>query len=210
MKLNQLKAWAFNYNDDDRRRQTLLFDRLKPGDIFIDCGANTGQETIPALRKGAIVYAFEPHPQAFASLKKNVGNLDRAHLINKGVWDRQSKLKLYLHKKHLADALAWSTGASLVREKENVDTSKFVEVEVIDLAQFIDQLAQPIKAVKIDVEGVEFDILARLIDRGSDKKVDSILVETHADKMPQLRARETEIKKLIAKKKITNISLDWV
>ncbi len=207
--LNRLKS-IFNSNTDQQKRKDMLFDKIKPGDILIDCGANTGQETIPALKKGAIVYAFEPHPEAFAILQKKVGTTNKVHLYNQGVWDRKSKLKLYLHQNHDQNAVTWSTGASFVKEKENIDPSKFVEVDVIDLADFIEKLKRPVQFLKIDVEGVEFDILSGLIDRGIYKKVGVILVETHANKMKELKPKEEAIKKIIAKKKIMNISLDWV
>jgi FkbM family methyltransferase len=210
MKLSNITSFFRTSRDDDKKRKDLLFDKLKPGDIFIDCGANTGQETIPALEKGAIVYAFEPHPEAFAALQKNVGKNNNAHLINRGVWDKQTKIKLYMHQNHDKNALTWSQGASLVSEKDNINPESYVEVEVVDLADFIESLKTPIKAIKIDVEGVEFDILEKLIATKAYKNVETILVETHSKKMKQLEAKEETIKKLIAQNNISNISLEWV
>jgi len=194
---------------DEQRREQLLFSRLRPGDMFIDCGANVGQETLPALQRGATVYAFEPNPFAFKVLVRNVGRSSTATLINKGVWDRAAKLKLYLHRRHDQDAVTWSTGSSLVRGKANIDPAKFVEIEVVDLAGFIESLKCRVRAVKIDVEGVEFDIINRLLDRRLDRVVDYIFVESHADKMSSLRAKEAAVKRRLTKLKVENIFLDW-
>ncbi|MDD2967651.1 MAG: hypothetical protein PHN64_09285 [Desulfovibrionaceae bacterium] len=45
---------------------------VRPGDIVIDCGARFGEAAIWAVKQGAqAVYAFEPHPKAFAFLQQN-------------------------------------------------------------------------------------------------------------------------------------------
>ena len=75
----------------------VIFDSLKSGDICIDCGANVGTITSQMAAKGAIVYAFEPNPHAFKVLKKIFEGNKNIHLYNKGVWDRNTKTKLYLH-----------------------------------------------------------------------------------------------------------------
>src|SRR3546814_4893063 len=46
--------------------------RLRPGDIAIDCGANVGRFTRPIAEGGATVHAFEPNPDAFAELSRNL------------------------------------------------------------------------------------------------------------------------------------------
>jgi FkbM family methyltransferase len=200
----------FGTQRSHRKKRNRLFSQLNSGDIFIDCGANIGQETLPALNKGAIVYAFEPNPVAFAELKKKVGTNKNAHLLCQGVGDRATTLKLFMHEHHDRDAVTWSTGSSFVREKKNVNPANFITVAVIDLADFIQKLKQPVKVLKIDVEGVEFEILERLITSGVYKQVGAIFVETHTDQMKHLQPKESSIKKLIAKHNIQSIDLNWV
>ena len=54
---------------------SLLLDNLRPGDTVIDVGANVGYYTLLAARKvgprGKVV-AFEPDPESFSFLKRNV------------------------------------------------------------------------------------------------------------------------------------------
>jgi FkbM family methyltransferase len=207
--INKINS-ALHFGKNYLKRRKLPYEKLQPGDIFIDCGANVGQETIPALKRGAIVYAFEPHPDAFKALRENVGKNNSAHLYQQGVWDRKTTMKLYLHENHNENAVKWSQGASFVEKKENVDISKFVEVEVIDLANFIKKLKHRVRILKIDVEGVEFDILKRLIDCKTYEQIDYVFAETHVDKMTHLAPQEAKIKQRIAKEHIKNIFLDWV
>src|SRR3546814_19939216 len=51
--------------------------RLRPGDIAIDCGANVGRFTRPIAEGGATVHAFEPNPDAFAELSRNLRSEER-------------------------------------------------------------------------------------------------------------------------------------
>jgi FkbM family methyltransferase len=52
----------------------------------------------------------------------------------------------------------------LLEFKSNVNKDKFVDVEIIDLIEFIGSLNQKVKLLKMDVEGVECKILKKLID----------------------------------------------
>lgn len=48
------------------------FDAVPADSVVVDVGANLGWWTIYAARRGCYVYAFEPCPEVFALLKKNV------------------------------------------------------------------------------------------------------------------------------------------
>src|SRR3546814_13037940 len=58
--------------------------RLRPGDIAIDCGANVGRFTRPIAEGGATVHAFEPNPDAFAALLRNLAGLAWVQLHPQG------------------------------------------------------------------------------------------------------------------------------
>lgn len=53
-------------------RYNYLFKRLHHGDFAIDCGANVGEVTRKMAKNGAMVYAFEPNPHAFAQMYRNL------------------------------------------------------------------------------------------------------------------------------------------
>jgi hypothetical protein len=67
-----------------------------------------------------------------------------------------------------------------------VDEERFVEVEAIDLSEFVLALPRPVKVLKIDVEGAECPIVNRLIDTGAIDRTETVLVELHDRHIPEL------------------------
>jgi FkbM family methyltransferase len=191
-------------------RDTRIFERLQPGDLAIDCGANVGLVTERMAARGAIVHAFEPNPYAYAELTRRFAGNPSVLCHPQGVWHANSTLKLFLHENAAADQVAWSTGSSLLSFKNNVSAESFHEVQVIDLLEFINALARPVRLLKIDVEGAECEILEAFIARRFHEKVELTLVETHERKIPQLRERTEAIRRSIRALGIHNINLDWV
>lgn len=94
------------------------------------------------------------------------------------------------------------------------ESSEGYEVEVIDLCEFLEKelLSQHerIYFLKLDVEGVEFEIMQKLIERGLYKRIDYIACETHEYMFEDGLERLESLKALITKHKIENIFLDWV
>lgn len=178
--------------------------------ICIDCGANVGNITFQMAESGAEVYAFEPNPFAFSVLNERFEGNPKVHCINKGVWDRNEKIRLYFHENSSEDEVKWSTGSSILDFKKNVLTEKFKEIEVIDLIGFIKGLSKNITVLKIDVEGAEVEILQKIIVEELYLNIGNILVETHDHKIPEIKKGTDLIRKMIDDRKIRNISLDWI
>ncbi len=160
--------------------------------------------------KGATVYTFEPNPIAFAELEKKFKDDDKVFLYEKAVSVKNEILKLYMYQYNKEDQIFWSVGASTYQTKDDVDTKDYIEVESIDLLEFIEELNTPIDILKIDIEGGEYDILLKLIEKELYKKIKIILVETHDRHIPEIIPRGNKVRKLIERKKISNINLDWL
>ena len=191
-------------------RSEEVFNQLKEGDIAIDCGANVGNVTEKMAEKGAVVYAFEPNPHAFKILQDKFNDHPNVHCYNQGVWDKESEMPLYLHEHSDEDEVKWSTGSSLVSSKTNVRQDKFVMVKIIDIIDFIKQLPKRVKLLKLDVEGAEVEIVTKLLDEKVYETIERIVVETHDDKMPELKEGTNLLRKRIAEEKISNINLNWI
>lgn len=191
-------------------RNEEVFDILGPNDIAIDCGANVGNITEKMAMRGAIVYAFEPNPHAYNILTKRFSNMPNVHCINKAVWDKTGTFKLYLHKNSESNPIRWSAGSSLAKDKGNISINDYVDVEVINLAEFISTLIKPITLLKIDIEGAECEVLHQLIEKRIAETITSILVETHEAKIPSLRKSMNDIRKKIKDNHLTNINLNWI
>jgi FkbM family methyltransferase len=187
-----------------------MFRHLNAESIAIDCGANMGKITLKMAQRGARVYAFEPNPHAYKFLTQQVEGYQNVTCFNKAVWIEEGKMNLYFHQEASDDGLFWSFGSSLLAGKRNVDENRYVEVEAVDLAAFIDALDAPVALLKIDVEGAECEILEKLIKTQAYQNIDLIVAETHGSKIPDQQEKTNRIKQLIAAHNIKNIKLNWL
>ena len=206
---NLFKKLIRKKTPEERARQQLFAVNLNKNDIAIDCGANVGTITHHLSRSGATVYAFEPNPYAFQKLKERFSDNQNVICIQNGVLDKNKTGKLYFHEFSDKNEVLWSTGSSLVDFKENILKGKYIEIPVIDLAEFIKSLDSRVKLLKIDVEGVECSIINKLINTGIIDIIEYIFVETHDHKIPRLKAETDKLRKIIKQRKIKNINLDW-
>ena len=123
---------------------------IKEGDTVMDVGASIGYYTLTFARlvgeKGK-VYAFEPAPDIFALLEKNVKENGYKNVIlnNKAVSDKTGKARLYLCDYN-------NMAHTLSRTREGAGS---VEVETVRLDDYFRDRGGKIDFVKIDVEGAE-------------------------------------------------------
>jgi len=182
------------------------------GDIVIDCGANIGDVTNYFQNRGAKVIAFEPNEYAYNVLQERFKNNPKVTCVQKGVAgsNNTGKGKLFLHEEAGKDQVMYSTGSSIVSDKNNVNTENYLLIELIDLCKFIKILNKPVKILKIDIEGAEIDLLNSLIDEGIAQEIPYIFVETHEKKVPSLVEPTEKLKQRIKDEKLFNINLNWI
>jgi FkbM family methyltransferase len=185
-----------------------LFDSLLPGDIAIDCGANIGSITKRMAKPGVRVYAFEPDPNAFEALTRNMASFKNVTVFNKAVSDHNGTAKIYFSTRYAENPEKWSTGSSLLAEKSNVDKNNFTMCELVDLSEFIQSLDKPIALLKMDIEGEEVKVLNKLIDTGMIKNIKQVVVETH-ERIPELKVSTEVLRQKIKKLGLKNIDLNW-
>lgn len=148
---------------------------LKPGDTFIDIGANMGLFSLYAAKiVGELgrVHSFEPTPETYIWLEENIllNNLDGIIRSNNvGLSESRGFLKL-----NISDSGkdAWNTFAS--DSKINFGYQLDIEVETLDnyiLENSIDVV--DINLVKIDVEGWELKVF-----KGAEKLLSSVNAPT--------------------------------
>jgi FkbM family methyltransferase len=184
----------------------LYLRRIRPGDVVIDAGANVGLYTLEFARRGARVFAFEPHPEAFAELARAAHGLSNVTCIAKAVWDRTGKADLHFHT--AGRGLAWSQSASLMAGKDNVDATSFATVETVRLADFLAEVGS-VRFLKMDIEGAEYAVLHDLIESGRHRHVDRIAVETH-ERSPALQDAHRSLLRLIRSHRVSNVDLGWI
>lgn len=137
---------------------------VKPGERFLDIGANVGIYTLAAAhRVGASgkVYAVEPHKPNAVALMRNVlknGLQDRVDVLTVALSD-QRMIATFNYK----DLWASSTGSQLGSTNVSGKEFKVAASEVV-LGLSADELldinaVKPPHHVKIDVDGIELPIL---------------------------------------------------
>lgn len=182
------------------------YAKIRPGDVVVDCGAHIGDITQCFLDRGAIVHAFEPHPEAFAQLLSRFGNAANVHCYNQAVSREAGHLKLYLTPEE--GGMGAVQASSLMAEKDNVSTDRYVEVEAIRLADFLANLGR-VRFLKMDIEGAEYDVLPDMIDEGAHHNIEYIVVETH-ERSEGLKVRHSALIEKISSNGIKNIDLNWL
>lgn len=172
-------------------------NRLRPGALVVDLGANVGRTVRLFAGRGARVHAFEPNPDAFAVLARETAALPGVMLHEVAVGDADGEATLFRHHDYRAGDFDHLESSSLIAEKGNVDAASTINVAVCDVARIVTELGEPIDLMKIDVEGAEYAILRRLILSGAIERIARVAVETHADRIESLRAAHAEVEALI-------------
>lgn len=212
--LARLRRLATRRRDRKKRPEEQLFlqacEGLGPEDVAIDCGANVGRFTVAMARSGSRVYAFEPHPAAYRELVQATADLPNVTALNAAVTATPGPVRLYLHRWDERDPVHWSTGSSIVEAKRNVRADRYVEVEGVDLVQFIEELGvDRIRLLKMDIEGAEVEVLNALLDAGLDRRIDLAFVELHDRQIRTLAAPTRRLRARLQARGADQFHLDW-
>lgn len=127
-----------------------------PGSVVVDVGANFGLYALSAAvygRPHGWVFAFEPAPNAFALLERNIAD----NGLGAAVTARRAAVAAAAGRAqfHVGRDVSFS---SLHRTSRLADEAETVEVEVVTLDEALAHV-QSIDLLKIDVEGGEGDVL---------------------------------------------------
>jgi len=130
---------------------------IKEGDVVLDIGANMGYFTLIFAKlvgdKGK-VFAFEPEPNNFSLLKKNVevNGYTNVILENKGLSHENKITKLYLSKGNVGQHRIY---------KSKYTGEDFVLIKTTSIDNYFqkDPISEKISFIKMDVEGSEYGVL---------------------------------------------------
>jgi len=125
--------------------------------VILDIGGNIGITALVLNKRypSAKIYTFEPEPENFSILEKNVSGISNIEIFNFGLSNSDQKLML----KKPSDPVNFG-GFSVFDKGVNGDHQ---EIELKSISQFIEQKEiLKIDVIKIDCEGAEYDILTSL------------------------------------------------
>ncbi len=153
--------------------------------VILDVGSNIGIAMLffKKLYPGSKIFCFEPDPEIYAILQKNVSQngLQDVYLYNVALSDKEGSTKLFVPD--------WSSGSSSILSQKVEIEKKLISdkgisnintrsVRMIQGSHFINSKdIQHIDLLKIDVEGAEERVLrdlACVLDR-----IDIVLIEFH-------------------------------
>lgn len=128
---------------------------LHKGDTFVDVGANVEGYSVRACRLGARVIALEPDPDNYHVLKRNLelNQCTYAHVLNIAAGGQEEVHALY------DSGNGAPVGYSLLQATKPSKVKCSVDVRPLDVAipPFLDH--DWVKLLKIDVEGVELEVI---------------------------------------------------
>ena len=142
-------------------------DRLRPGAIVVDLGANVGAFSIWAATMGCCVWAIEPLWENVKQLRLNIDRTGAKNVKIKQAaagHDGQCRIQRGVE----PTAPGWSTGAHALPG---------TDVPMLSLDTIIAAISQDIDILKVDIEGSEYDLIA---NAESLSRVAYIAMETHA------------------------------
>ncbi len=167
---NDLKREIFNH-------QIYYFETDEPKPIIIDGGAHVGLATLyfKWLYPQSQIIAFEPNPQLFQLLEKNVGqnDLQDVTLVNKALGKHEDQAKFYI------DETNWqwySTGSMYKGAWTGEQKTKEITVLTTRLDSYLKDLPR-VDLLKLDIEGKEMQVILSLKDQLS--KVRNLIFEFH-------------------------------
>ncbi len=115
---------------------------------IVDIGANIGNHSIQFSRKFKKVFSFEPNPRVYEILVSNTKRISNIETYNLGIGRNSAVLKLKENWMNMGGSSATM----------NVVSDSIVDIEISTLDSMVNLLGK-VDVIKIDVEGMELDVL---------------------------------------------------
>lgn len=155
IELNPRTGQSYASGEAEAAVQKVLAERLRPGMVFYDLGANIGLFSLLAARivgPTGHVFSFEPDAETAARLARNVerNGLQNVAIVPKGVWSASGKQRFVPADRSSPDH---GTGKFLSASNE----TGAILTDCVALDDFA-RAAPPPHAIKCDVEGAELEV----------------------------------------------------
>jgi len=154
LKYNVMPRYLYHYTDKEYEKFSLdLLDRLVDEDsVSIDIGGHYGIYSLLAARKSKKVYTFEPVPENYTILTKNIkanGLEKKITAINKATSDSEGVVEFNV---------PWASDSAGFYEHPNAETVRKIQVETNSIDRELKGV-KDVSFIKIDTEGHELHVL---------------------------------------------------
>ena len=155
LELNPRTGQNYMRGETEKVSQAAVAERLRPGDVFYDLGANLGFFSLLAARIAGptgSVFSFEPDVQIAERLRRNAARngLSNIVVVEMGVWSASGTLNFIT-----SDSTSPDRGVG--RFQPDDAGSAGIQTRCVSLDDFI-RNAPPPRAIKCDVEGAEIEV----------------------------------------------------
>ena len=148
----------FSSGEFEKKEMDLCKEYISETSIVLDIGANIGLHSIyfSSLAKDGCIFSFEPSLTTFSFLVSNVANITNIVPINLAISD-EGKIANFYHTSDNAYSSLMDT-----KRKEVVSVIKVPCMRVDDVVSGLH--LDRVDFVKIDVEGMEFEVLKGMVE----------------------------------------------
>ena len=128
----------------------IMMSMVKPGMTIVDIGANIGYYTLlfaRAVGEGGSVYAFEPAPETFALLKRNLRENNLSHIVKLheiALSDREGAGELFINEYNKGNNRLYNSGGM-----------RSAPIRLKRLDDIIPPTNEHVGFIKMDIEGAE-------------------------------------------------------
>lgn len=148
-----------------------LLDTLRPGDVFVDVGANIGYFSLLASRlvgPGGSVLAFEPETANYALLEANCrrNGCDNIRCFQAALGQENASGTIYLNELNRGDH-------SLYPAEQGRSGQ---DISIVNGSKLIGAISPRVNCIKIDTQGAECDVLRGLQDLIAASAADLIMI----------------------------------
>ncbi len=151
----------------------------KPNPVILDLGANEGQSTREFLElyPEAIIHAFEPAPDTFVKLQKNIGDKPNVKLLNQAIGAKTGMATFHINSYNQTNSLLPLTPDGPY-DRRNVAPKEEIEVNVTTLDDYaLKARLEHVNFCKIDTQGCSRTTLEGARNLLDSERIDVLQVE---------------------------------